>query len=118
MFTVRIAGQQLRRPAMMVAVGNAPSYGGGMHITPDASIDDGQLDVCLVGALSRTRFAAAFPKVFAGTHVRHPAVTMLRGTVVEVEADRPFRVYADGEPMGYVPVRYEVEPLALEVVAP
>ena len=81
-------------------------------------MDDGVLDVCLVGSLSKPSFVATFPKVFRGTHVRHPAVTILRGRKVELDAARPFVVYADGERFGPLPVSFTVLPGALEVYAP
>jgi diacylglycerol kinase (ATP) len=117
-FRLRVDGEATDLDAMMVAVGNAASYGGGMRVCPDASLRDGLLEVCVVGAMSRARFLAAFPRVFRGTHVTHPDVTMLRGRTVEVEADRPFEVYADGEPFGWLPATFTVEPDALEVMAP
>lgn len=117
-FMLRVDGERLTVDAMMVAVGNAASYGGGMRVCPDASLRDGQLEVCVVGAMSRRRFLAAFPRVFRGTHVHHPDVTMLQGGSIEVEADRPFEVYADGELFGRLPATFTVEPDALEVIAP
>ena len=117
-FTIRVDGHERETTAMMVAVGNAASYGGGMRVVPDASLDDGILDVCIVGAMSRRRFLAAFPRVYRGTHVTHPDVTMLRGARVEVEASKPFPVYADGEPFGSLPATFTVQPDALEVIAP
>ncbi len=102
----------------MVAVGNASSYGGGMRVCPDALLDDGALDLCVVGALGKLEFAITFPRVFRGTHVRHPAVTVDRGEKLELEASRPFPVYADGEPLGRLPASFTVVPGALEVVAP
>ena len=72
--------------AWLVAVANTRSYASGMVIAPEASIDDGVLDVCVVGPVSRVEFLRTFPKVFRGTHVHHPMVTMSRGTTVTVEA--------------------------------
>jgi diacylglycerol kinase (ATP) len=103
---------------MMVAVGNAASYGGGMRICPRASLDDGLLDVCVVGAMSRTQFVAAFPRVYRGTHVGLPAVRTYRGSRIEVAAERPFRVFGDGEPMGRLPVTFTVRRADLLVAAP
>lgn len=117
-FRLRVDGEEADLEAMMVAVGNAASYGGGMRVCPDASLRDGRLQVCVVGAMSRWRFLAAFPQVFRGTHVTHSRVRMLTGRKVEVEADRPFEVYADGEPFGWLPAAFTVEPDALEVIAP
>jgi diacylglycerol kinase (ATP) len=117
-FTVRVDGEEQRVLAMMVAVANGPQYGGGMRVCPEASLHDGLLDVCLVGAISKLRFVAVFPKVFRGTHVTHPAVTMLRGQKVEVEAARPFDLYGDGERLGPLPATFAAVAGALKVAAP
>jgi diacylglycerol kinase (ATP) len=103
---------------MMVAVANAPQYGGGMRVCPDASVDDGLIDVCVVGAIPRRTFIAVFPRVFRGTHVKHPAVTMLRGQKVEIEAARPFDVYGDGERLGPLPATFTAIAGAVKVAAP
>jgi diacylglycerol kinase (ATP) len=76
------------------------------------------LDVCVVGGMSKGAFLRAFPKVFRGTHVTHPKVTMLKGARVEISADRPFDVYADGERSVPLPAVFEVLPAALKVVFP
>lgn len=117
-FTIGVDGRTLHQPAMMVAVGNAPAYGGGMRVVPGARVDDGLLDVCVVGAVSKPEFVRTFPKVFKGTHVTHPKVQIMRGRSVELNADRPFEAYADGERLGPLPASFTVEPRALEVVAP
>jgi len=85
-------------------------------VTPDASVVDGQLDVMLLRALTKPAFLRAFPKVFRGTHVRHPAVRIVRARRVKVEADRRVQVYADGERVGPLPAVFEVLPAALPVV--
>jgi diacylglycerol kinase (ATP) len=103
---------------MLIAVGNGRSYGGGMHVCPSASLTDGILDVCVVGRMSKGAFLRAFPRVFRGTHVTHPMVTMLKGTKIEISADRHFEVYADGEPAGPLPAVFEVVERALKVAVP
>jgi diacylglycerol kinase (ATP) len=103
---------------MLLAIGNGVSYGGGMKITPGASLTDGLLDVTVIGAMSKPQFLANFPKVFRGTHVSHPKVTTLRGKSFEVSADRGLEVYADGEHVGPLPATFEVVPKALRVVVP
>lgn len=116
-FRIRIdEGEVIEGPHMLVVVGNSVSYGGGMRVTPDASIVDGKLEVLLLSALSTAAFLRAFPKVFRGTHTRHPAVTMLRAERVEVEADRRVQVYADGERVGPLPAVFEIVPAALPLV--
>jgi diacylglycerol kinase (ATP) len=117
-FTVRVNGEERTLEAMMVAVANAPQYGGGMKVCPEASLDDGLLDVCVVRAIPRRTFIAVFPRVFRGTHVTHPAVVMLRGQKVEIEAERPFDVYGDGERLGPLPAVFSAVAGALKVAAP
>jgi diacylglycerol kinase (ATP) len=105
--------------AWLVAAANTRSYAGGMVIAPDATLDDGLLDVCIVGPVSRADFLRTFPKVFDGTHIRHPAVTMLRGKRVAIEAPdaKPSpELWASGERVGPVPATLEAVPGALQVV--
>jgi diacylglycerol kinase (ATP) len=116
--TIRVDGEEWRLDAMMVAVANAPQYGGGMKVCPDASMDDGMLDVCIVRAMPRRTFVALFPKVFTGRHVTLSLVTMLRGQKVEVESGRAFDVYGDGERFGPLPATFTVVSGALKVAAP
>ena len=115
-YEVAVDGERIATEAMLVVVGNSRSYGGGMRVLPDASIDDGLLDVCIVHKLSALAFLRAFPRVFRGTHVRHPRVTMRRGRRVTVEADRRIQVYGDGEPIGSLPAIFEIEPGTLRLV--
>jgi diacylglycerol kinase (ATP) len=115
-FRIELDDEVVEGPHMLVVVGNAISYGGGMKVTPFASIVDGLLDVCLLQALSKPAFLRAFPKVFRGTHVTHPAVRMHRAKRVKVEADRRVMVYADGERVGPAPAVFEVVPEAVSVI--
>ena len=115
-YEIAVDGERIVTEAMLVVVGNGRSYGGGMRVLPDASIDDGLLDVCIVHKLSAPAFLRAFPRVFRGTHVRHPKVTMRRGRRVTVEADRRIQVYGDGERIGSLPAIFEIEPGTLRLV--
>jgi diacylglycerol kinase (ATP) len=115
-FDVEVDGRTWSGDAMLVVIGNALSYGGGMKVTPDALLDDGRMDVCVIGALSKAAFLRAFPRVFRGSHVRHPKVRMLRGARVGIGANRPLRIYADGERLGPLPAIFETVPDALSVV--
>jgi diacylglycerol kinase (ATP) len=115
-FRVELDDEVVEGPHMLVVVGNSISYGGGMKVTPDASVVDGMLDVCLLEAMSTPSFLRAFPKVFRGTHVHHPKVRMVRSRHVAIEADRRVMVYADGERVGPAPARFEAIPEALPVV--
>ena len=101
--------------ALLIAVGNAPSYGGGMRVCPNADLTDGLVDVVVVGPMSRGRFLRLFPSVFKGTHVRDRAVTVMRAREVRIEGP-PRTVYADGEPVGVLPLTCSVVPGALRVL--
>ena len=117
-FTVTVDGERHDFRGMMLAVGNGSSYGGGMQVCPGARSDDGMLEVCVIQELPKWQFVKTFPKVFKGRHVDHPAVRMLRGQEIEIAADRPFQVYADGERVGSLPATFTVVPGALRVVVP
>jgi len=117
-FQLTIDGAVHQTGAWFVAVSNCRSYGGGMRIAPDAMLNDGRFDVVVVGAFSKPRFLATFPQVFTGRHVNHPLVTVHRAATVELAADRPQRVYADGEPAGTLPAVFQVLPAAISVLAP
>ncbi len=97
--------------AMLVAVANGASYGGGMKICPQADLNDGLLDVLILKPLSKLAFLRVFPRVYSGTHVTHPAVVIRRARSVEIEADAIS--YADGERQGKLPVRVSVAENAL-----
>jgi diacylglycerol kinase (ATP) len=115
---ITIDGEVRELRAMLCAVANSRSYGGGMKIAPDARIDDGWFDICLIGAAGKLEFVRAFPRVFTGTHITHPKVTMLRGRQVRLETDPPLPVLLDGEVCGLTPVEFTVEPGALPVLMP
>ncbi|WP_308222358.1 YegS/Rv2252/BmrU family lipid kinase [Frankia sp. AgB32] len=101
-----------------VAAANAPFYGGGMRFAPAADLTDGLLEIVLVSRASRLTFLALFPRVFAGRHVDTPYVRVLRGRRVRVEADRPFAVYADGDPLADLPTEIIIRPRALRLLLP
>ena len=108
-------GVRLERSVMLVAVGNARSYGGGMRMCPDASLTDGLLDVVVVNPLARRRLIALFPRLFKGTHVTDPAVEVHRAREVVLEG-APLAVYADGEAFGRLPLTCVVVPGAVRVI--
>lgn len=102
----------------LVAVGNADRYGGGMRITPRASVEDGLLDVCVVKRVSRRTLLRVFPKVFRGGHLHHPAVFYTKSRKIAIESPEPVELFADGEFMQPLPATFHVLPAALEVVTP
>jgi YegS/Rv2252/BmrU family lipid kinase len=111
-------GERVRFTGYTIAAANSRDYGGGMQIAPDALLDDGRLDIVLIEAVSRARFLASLPKVFKGTHVKLPEVRVLRAAEVAISADRPFTLYADGDPIGELPARVRALPRALRVLVP
>ena len=115
-FVLELDGERWESEAMLVAVGNAKSYGAGMKVTPDAQVDDGQVDVMVLGPLSKPGFLKAFPQVFKGTHVSHPAVTIRRAKVVSL-ASPGVTAYADGEYLADLPITCETGPGAVRVLA-
>jgi YegS/Rv2252/BmrU family lipid kinase len=101
-----------------VAVANSGVFGGGMRLVPDASLEDGLLDVALTGDRAKAGFLRALPKVFKGAHVHEPGFTIVRGRTVTFHADRPFAAYADGDPIADLPVTVTVLPGVLRVIVP
>lgn len=101
-----------------VAIANSKAYGGGMYVAPQAELDDGRLDVVVVSESSKAAFLRDLPKVFKGAHVESPRVQTLRGSRVEVSSDRPFVIYADGDPIGQTPAAVTVAARALKVLVP
>jgi diacylglycerol kinase family enzyme len=99
-------------------VANSPRYGGGMYMAPNAELDDGVFDVVMSGAAPKRRALLGLPKVFEGTHVELPYVHVERAQEVRIAADRPFTVYADGDPIGDLPVTLRVRLRAVRVLVP
>jgi YegS/Rv2252/BmrU family lipid kinase len=101
-----------------VVVANGRYFGGGMMICPEASPDDGRLDVLLIGDLTKRDLLLTLPKTYRGKHLPHPKAELLRGQVATVDADEPLPIELDGEQPGTTPVRFEVVPDALRVRVP
>ena len=113
---VTVDGQRIELRSALFAVNNAPTFGGGMAICPDADIADGLIDVCAVGPASRTTMLRLLPKVFEGGHVGHRHVHMLRGRTVAIEGE-PMDLVGDGETIGTTPITLEVVPGAVRFAA-
>ena len=117
-FTVTVDGERHEFTGYSVAVGNSKVYGGGMFILPMAELDDGELDVMVSKDCSKIRCLIELPKLFRGAHVGSPFAEFLRGEVIEVSSDRPFVIYADGDPIGATPAIMRVERRCRRVIAP
>ncbi|MBF6164721.1 YegS/Rv2252/BmrU family lipid kinase [Streptomyces gardneri] len=110
-------GALLETEAVMVAVGNTRTYGGGMLICPDAIMDDGLLDLTVVGALSRVEMLRLLPALSAGKRRDHPEVKQFRAAAVTLTAAGA-PATADGEPAGTLPITIRAVPGALTVLVP
>lgn len=116
-YVLEIDGQVHRLDAMMVAVGNGPSFGGGLRITEGAALDDGLLDVVAILPMSKTQLVRTYPKLFKGTHVLHPQYRHWAARTITVAAPG-IVAYADGERLGALPLTVEIVPQALRVLVP
>lgn len=113
-YVLDLDGETVRTTAMLVAVGNGPSFGGGLRITHGAVLDDGLLDVVVIGSMSRTGLVRTYPRLFRGTHVTHPQFSRHRVRSVRI-AGPDVTAYADGERFGALPMTIESAPGALGV---
>lgn len=102
--------------AMLIAVANGRSYGGGMLVCPAAEINDGYFDVMVLHPISKLEFIKVFPRVFKGTHITHPAVEIVRSKRVSISSNAI--AYADGERVGQLPVSAECIPGVLATWMP
>jgi diacylglycerol kinase (ATP) len=117
-FAVSAGGREIHERGFFVAVGNAHRYGSGMKVAPRAALDDGLLDVCLVGNMSKLKLLCCVPTVFFGAHLGIKQVEYFQAPGVRIDTDRPLEVYADGEYACHTPVEIKVVPSALKVIVP
>lgn len=116
-YVIELDGVERRLDAMLVAVGNGESFGGGLRITHGASLDDGLLDVVIIGPMSKARLVRVYPMLFSGKHVGIPEYEHHRVRSVTVAAPG-ISAYADGERIGSLPLTVDVVPRALRVLVP
>jgi len=101
-FEIVLDDRTISTEAMLIAVANGRSYGGGMNVCPNANIYDGLFDVMVLHPVSKVEFIKVFPRVFAGNHLSHPAVEIVRSKSVRIDSGAV--AYADGERIGQLPV--------------
>jgi diacylglycerol kinase (ATP) len=115
-YLLQLDGREVSVEAMLVAVGNGPSFGGGLRIAEGAVLDDGLLDVVIIKAMTKRDLIRTYPKLFKGTHVTHPQYE--HHLVRSVTVAAPGIVsYADGERFGPLPLTVECAPGALTVLS-
>jgi diacylglycerol kinase (ATP) len=107
-----------RERVMMVTVANAPFYGGGMKIAPDANMNDGVFDICIVQEISKLELLQQFPKVFKGTHIFHPRVLMKTGKKIKLISDENREIFADGEYVGSLPGECTIGNQKIQIMSP
>jgi diacylglycerol kinase (ATP) len=113
--TLGLDGTTVETPALLVAIGNTRSYGGGMRMCPDADPTDGLLDVTVVEPVSRLELIRVKPRLYSGTHVTHPAVRTYRAATIQVDAPGA-SVFADGEPLVPLPLTLTCVPGAVRLL--
>jgi diacylglycerol kinase (ATP) len=106
------------RPTLLAAVANAPTYGGGVRIAPQAKLDDGKLDVCIVRAMDKFKLFCLFPTAYFGRHLISKNVEYGQTEHVTIETEIPVDVYADGEYVCKTPVEFNIARQALQVIVP
>jgi YegS/Rv2252/BmrU family lipid kinase len=118
-FDLELDGERVSFLGYGAAMANNKAYGGGMYCAPAAELDDGLVDVVWMEDVSKLRFLfSVLPRVFKGTHIEVEGVNMRRAREVSVSSDRPFTVYADGDPLAELPTKVTLLPRALRILAP
>jgi len=117
-FTLAVGEERRRISGYFVAVANNSVYGGGMWIAPEAEIDDGEFDVVSIGEVGKLRFLGGLRDVLRGDHLGKEEVSVFRTPRLELDASRPFPVYADGDHLTDLPVSLRVLPRALSILVP
>lgn len=104
-YEIELDTERISTEAMLIAIGNGRSYGGGMYVCPQAQLNDGLFDVMILEPVSKVEFLKVFPKVYSGSHISHPKVRIVRSTKVKLTAAAI--AYADGERIGAAPISAE-----------
>jgi YegS/Rv2252/BmrU family lipid kinase len=117
-FTIAIGEERKRLSGYFVDVANNSVYGGGMYIAPEAEIDDGLFDVVAITEVGKLRFLGGLRDVLKGAHLGKDEVTTFRAPRLELDASRPFPVYADGDHLTDLPVKLRVIPRCLSILVP
>ena len=111
-------GEERSFTGYAVAASNSGRFGGGMQLVPDADLEDGLIDVVLTKDDTKLRYLRGIPQVFKGTHLQNENMELFRARELRVDSERPFRIYADGDPIGETPATIRAVPKALRVLVP
>lgn len=115
--SIEADGRRLEAPNSALVVSNSKYTGGKMKIAPPADTSDGRADIVLFNGVNRREILAIFSGVFSGKHTGHPKVDLLRGASIAIEPDPPLRLMADGELIGWTPLRIRVLPGEIDFLA-
>lgn len=114
--TLVVDGEEMEKRVCTVVMNNGRYGGGGMFTAPHASIDDGYFDVMMVGDINKPDLLCSLPRIYRGTHLTHPKVTMKKAREIEIRSAQPMQLQADGELLGQVPARFRILPSVLKVI--
>ena len=114
--TINVDGEMIQEKVCTVLVSNGKYGGGGMFAAPEADLSDGLLDVLIIGDLSKPDLLWSLPRVYRGTHLTHPKITLKKARDIEIRSDASVFLQADGELLGGLPARFYVLPSLLNVV--
>jgi YegS/Rv2252/BmrU family lipid kinase len=117
-FTLAVGDERKRISGYFVDVANNSVYGGGMYIAPEAKLDDGEFDVVSIGEGGKLQFLLGLKDVLKGEHLGKEEVSVFRTPRLELDASRPFPVYADGDHLTDLPVSLRVLPRCLSILVP
>ncbi|MDD5287941.1 MAG: diacylglycerol kinase family lipid kinase [Dehalococcoidales bacterium] len=109
-------GQKEDRKICTIVMSNGKYGGGSMLIAPGADPSDGLFDVLIIGNISKPDLLCSLPRIYRGTHLTHPKVTLKRAKVVEIHSEGHMSIQADGELLGEAPARFTVLPSALNIL--
>ena len=113
--TLVVDGAAIERKICTILVNNGKYGGGGMFAAPDANLADGLLDILIIGDLSKPDLLWSLPRVYRGTHLTHPKITMKRAREIEIQSAEAVFLQADGELLGGLPAHFYILPAVLNV---
>ena len=111
-------GEQVQEQCVLASASNGETFGGGIRVAPGALVDDGQLNLNRIRAVSRWEVLKQLRKLRHGRHVHHPSVCYRTSSFLEIRTEKPIEVAADGDIIGCTPARFEISPKALRVLVP
>ena len=113
---IKVDDQEITTPSVFVQIANAQYMGGGYHFAPMAKMDDGLLDLCVVGDFGKLELVRTIPQVYKGKHISHSKFTHFAAKSIQISTDEPAKVQLDGELVGTAPVHFRVLPGAINLV--